>query len=334
MPYRTRSAARPRQLLRGFVLLLACLAPPAGAAAEPAASPLARLALSLTGAPAPLRADLAQAALIELSDAYAREADQARADQYRDRRGRELSRWAAAIDNLAREYALLAEAVTPYTPVGLRIGPDRVIYMNVAGKPVAVSGPRPREQAALERRILARYCELNLCDTEAFAALADPTAPEHAYAAAADGEALLRSTPHPPGAATYWSFSPAGPVCATDDGLEFQFVSSDDLTHKRAACAAVVAELVRLADALKQQQELGASIDWEAVKIVNTADSGLQRVVYDHSGGELFLSLGTLAGVPELVALTRPWLAARARGDRHHLVILHADRHMGRISVR
>lgn len=311
-------------------MLLLCLVTPVFAQTGTPLTPLARLAQSLADAPAPLRADLAQAALIELSDAYTREVEQARADQRRDTQGRDLRRWAAAIDNLAREYALLAESITAYTPVGLRVGPDRVVYMNVAGIPVAVSGPRPREQAALERRILARYCALNLCDPDTFAAIADPTAPPSAPGA----EPGMRITPRPPAAATYWSFSPAGPVCATDDGLEFQFVSSEDLGRKRAACAAVVGELQRLADALKHQQALGARIDWEAIKVRAVTDNALHQVTYNHTGGEFFLRLDTLADVPELVTLTRPWLAARSDGRRYHLVILHADRHMARIVER
>lgn len=311
-------------------MLLLCLVTPVFAQTGTSHTPLARLAQSLTDAPAPLRADLAQAALIELSDAYAREADQARADQRRDTQARDLRRWAAAIDNLASEYALLAESITPHTAVGLRIGPDRVVYLNIAGIPVAVSGPRPREQAALERRILARYCRLNLCAPETFAAIADPTAPPSVPGA----EPGMRITPRPPAAATYWSFSPVGPVCATDDGLEFQFASSEDLGRKRAACAAVVAELQRLADALKDRQEQGARIDWEAVKVHPAQDGAVERVVYNHTGGEFLLRLETLAGVPELVTLTRPWLAARSDGRRYHLVILHADRHMARIVAR
>lgn len=330
MAFHPQPAALARLIRQWLIPLLLCLAPHSIAQTGSAIPPLARLAQSLAGAPAPLRADLAQAALIELSDAYAREADQARADQSRETQERDLRRWAAAIDNLAREYALLAETITPYTPVGLRVGPDRVVYMNVAGKPVAVSGPRPREQDALERRILARYCQVNLCDSDAFAAIADPTAPP----IAPGSEPMMRIVPRPPVAATYWSFSPAGPVCATDDGLEFQFDSTDDLGHKRAACAAVVTELQRLADALKNQQDLGARIDWEAIKVRAVTDNALHQVTYNHTGGDFFLSLDTLAGVPELVTFARPWLAARSRGDRYHLVIPHADRHMARIAVR
>lgn len=319
-------------LRRWLAALLLPLVPWCGAAADPGATPLGRLADSLIDAPAPLRADLAQSALIELSDAYAREAEQARADERRDAEARDLRRWAAAIDALARDYAALADTITPYTPVGLRVGPDRMVYMNIAGTAVAVSGPRPREQAALERRILARYCLLNLCDPEAFAALADPTAP--ATEGAMGTAPMMHIVPHRPGAATYWSFSPAGPVCATHDKLEFQFTSADDLRHKRAACAAVVADLDRLADALRHAIANGARIDWEAITVRDSADDGLQRITLNHTGGEMFLRLDTLARVPELVTLTRPWLAARSRGDPYHLVILHADRYMARIAPR
>lgn len=186
----------------------------------------------------------------------------------------------------------------------------------------------------MEHRILQRYCYLNLCDPASLAVIGDPTAPPSLRGSSDAPVPMMRIVPRPPVAATYWSFSPAGPVCATDDGLEFQFSNADDLGHKRAACAAVVADLIRLADALRQQLSLGARIEWEAVKVRTVPDNALRQVVYNHSGSEIFLRLDTLASVPELVTLTRPWLAARTRGNRQHLVILHADRHMAQAKVR
>lgn len=304
---RTRRRWLPVLALSGLLCTL-----PAGAAAKPASPPLlARLAAQLSDGPAPLRADLAGAAAVELAAVYGREAERARAELQRRPGDRSLRRWIHAVEDLAADMAALAARVTPLTPVEVRIGPDGGVHLIVEGRPVLVNSPRPHEQRALERRVIDRFCSLNLCTADLLE------------------DALPAAVPSAPAAAApLWSFSRAGPVCATGNGLEFQFDSTADLHEKRIACAAVVAELEHLAEAVAHSIAAGVRIDWNALALIATSAPDRQRLRLNRAQDELQVRAPALLATPELFALSRSWLAARVGGERHHLVILHADRLM------
>ena len=222
---------------------------------------------------------------------------------------RELSKWAAAVKGLAAEFAALAETVTPATPIQVGIGPERGLYLVVDGRPVVVSSPRMREQAAFEQRVIAHFCALNQCKY-----LLDEPAIETVTTTA-----VSTATP-------LWSFSQkAGPVCGTDDGLEFQFLNADNIGRKRVACARIVTELNMLAVALAREIASGIRLDWNRMAVKPLPD-GDDQVFLNGEGDYLRLSLPVLAARPELFAVLRSWLAARVKGNSYPLVVLHAER--------
>lgn len=320
---RSTAPSKPaRCALAACLSLLLLPLSPANAGAKH--SPLTHLASSLVDAPAPLRVDLAQAALIELSATYTQEAQRARDDLRRNPRNRDLRRWADAIDRLATEQSTLAASLTLATPVDVSIGPDHDLHLNIAGKPVVIAGPRPREQAALERRILERYCNLNLCDPIALAAL-----PSRNGTLAIRGPHSSSAIAELDGTNTRWSFSPAGPSCATEDGLEFQFSNADSLRQKRKLCAQIAAELQQLSAAIARQMTLGITVDWNALRIQPVTELGIHRVVLNASGTNIELQIPNLNALPELFDMVRPWLVAKVRGEIYHLVVVNADRLMG-----
>jgi hypothetical protein len=295
------------------LLLLYCL--PLGTAMAQGVAHLApvsglnRLAANIANGPAPLRSDLARIAFTELAAVYADEAERAHREMRDRAKQRELSSWAAAVRDLAAEFAALAETVTPDTPVQVSIGPEHGLYLLVEGRPVMVSSPRMREQVAFEQRVIAHFCALNQCR-----GLLDE--PAMATAATATGKT---ATPQ-------WSFSQvAGPVCGTGDGLEFQFMNADNIGRKRAACARIVSELNTLATALTQQTAGGIRLDWNRLAIHPLPD-GDEQVILNGEGDYLRLRLPVLAARPELFAVLRSWLAAKVKGRLYPLVVLHAER--------
>jgi hypothetical protein len=308
---RTSSGGRAALTVLLQCCLVACLAlsPSAGAENSAAGVSLNRLAMSLVEAPGPLRTDLAYAAISELAAAYAREADRAQRDKRYRAGDRDLRRWATAVEQMASELALLAETVTFATSVDIGVSPGNRLYLIVDGRPVLVDGPRPREQRDLEQRVIERFCSLNLCDQ----LLAE--------------FATLASTQGPPAAPPMWRFSQqAGPVCATDDGLEFQFQDTQHLSEKREACAQVVAELNLLAAEIGRQLDLGVRVDWNTLSIRRLPGQFPHRVMLSADGESLQLSVPALAAMPDIFALVRPWLAARVTGSRYRLVVINAER--------
>ena len=176
----------------------------------------------------------------------------------------------------------------------------------------AISG----QQSVYEQRVLERFCILYICED---------LLPDLEIGA---GEMPAASSVTDETTA-YWSFSQhAGPVCMTNDGLEFQFQQMTALGEKREACTRVVAELGELARAIAREQQQGARINWETLEVLPAPVDEPQRVRLA-ARVEVRLELPMLNGKPELLKIVRPWLMARVRGDTYSLVVLNADRLMG-----
>jgi hypothetical protein len=296
-------------------LLASLLATPASAAPVRGLQPALRLtalATRLADGPPPLQADLARIALQTLSEVYAEEAQRAQQDLRNQRRDHDLPGWIAGVQRLAQEYAALAERITPDTPVRLSVGPDHSLHLVVDGQLVVVSSPRMNEQAAFEQDILRQFCTLNRCDdlVEAPVATAAPDT----------------DTPLP----VHWTFSDhAGPSCSSGDGLEFQFRNLRNLARKRTACASALVELHRLAAAIAHEISMGVHMDWEALAIYSRPEPDQQKVVLNHDGESLQLSLPFLSVHPELLPLVIPWLDASVRGQHYPLVLINAGDRLG-----
>jgi hypothetical protein len=298
-----------------LILLLYCLPHCTAAAREPDAASLTpayqldALAMSLADAPDTLRADLAYIAIDELAAAYASEADRARNEAGNQPGKRDLRRWANAVEDLALELSALAETVSGATPVQLGISPESSIYLIVDGKPVVVNGPRPREQAALEQRVVRRFCKLNPCDQ------------------LIDTDLVSQSSPAAPITAPHWSFSEEkGPICGTVDGLAFQFRSIENLRQKRQTCARVVAELYLLTTEIARHKAGGTHVEWNGLVIHGVPGEAQQLVQLNSDGDTLQLPLPSLAGKADLIELLLPWLAAKVNGVDHHLEVSDAER--------
>lgn len=275
---------------------------------------LNRLALSVAEGPDPLRTDLAYVALTELADSYALEADRARQESRARRENRDLGRWINAVDAMASELSFLAKSLTPATSVEVGISPENSMYLIIDGKPVVVSGPKPGEQKALEQRIVEQFCRVNWCDE----LLAETDV---------QGAEAAEMTP-------LWRFSQrTGPVCATPDGLEFQFRNAVHLREKRDACARIVAELALVSAEIGKHIERGTRIDWNNMTVRSYARGEPQRVLLNEGGEYLPLDLPALAATPDLFRQVRPWLAARSTGGKLHIVVLNAGDLMAPLGI-
>lgn len=299
-----------------LLLLLYCLPHYSSAAQDPekkvslhTAYQLDVLVMSLADAPQSLRADLACIAINELAMVYASEAGRARAETTRLRGKRDLKRWANAVESLALELEALAETVSDTTPVQLGISPDNSVYLIVGGTPVVVNGPRPREQRALEQRVVRRFCKLNPCEQ------------------LIDTGAVLQALPAPPINTPHWSFSEEkGPVCGTVDGLAFQFHSTENLLQKRRQCTRIVAELYLLSTEITGYKARGTHIEWNRVTVHSVPGETWQLVELNSDGVVLQVSVPTLAEKAQLFELLIPWLAAKVSGVAYHLEVTDADR--------
>ena len=276
-----------------------------------AASPpdIHEFAARLQTAPEPLRSEFALAALSELILAYQREAERARAEVRRGAADQDLLRWCTAVQGLVADLKRLADSLSAETPVSISTLYADTVYLIVDGNPVLLTGPRTGENAALERRVLERFCGRNDCTD-----LVKEEQP---------AESARREPEAPP----LWRFSDiGGPVCATGDGLEFQFQNASGLKEKREACTRIVAELNTLASALAREIASSTPVDWNRLAIRTAFGADVQHIVLNADGDYLLMSAPSLEQSQELFSLVRPWLAAKVAGQRYNLVVLNTER--------
>jgi len=304
---------------RLLALLLVCCVLPVhvlarGATPGQLADPslLVQIAVVVEDSPLPMRRDFAWLAMTEMASIYKAEANRARLEARHTARASDAARWAAAVEDYAAKMQAMADSITSTTPIEIIIGANSSINLYVDGEPVIVTGAISGQQGDYEQRVMEQFCVLYLCER----LLADFNLPVPETTAAITKK---RSSN-----AAYWSFSQyAGPVCMTDDGLEFQFREMSGMKQKRAACSRIVAELYDLVHALARMRDQGSMVDWRALQISPIADSEEHRVMLNTSA-EIRLSLPGLAASKDLLRIVRPWLAARVNGKEFHLVVLNA----------
>lgn len=279
---------------------------------QPANPPLLeQIAMIVGDSPLPMRRDFAWLAMTEMAGMYTAEANRARLEARHTARAGDATRWAAAVDDYAAKMKAMADSITSATPIEIIIGANRSINLYVGGELIIVTGAISGQQADYEQRVVEQFCVLYLC--ERLLADLDLSMPETA--------AITKKRS---GNAAYWSFSQhAGPVCMTDDGLEFQFREASGLRQKRTACSQIVAELYDLVAALTRRHSQGIPVDWGALKISPIAGSEGHQVVLNGID-DMHLSLPGLAASKDLFRIVRPWLAARVQGREFHLVVLNA----------
>ena len=301
-------------LLLGLLLVATQTQSVAATGAMP--SVVVQLARALHDSPLPMRTDFAWLAISQMAEFYAEEAARARQELHHTSRARDASQWAASVDDYARKMSALADSITTATPVSITIGVDNSVHIYVDGKPVILTGAISGQQSVYEQRVVERFCILYICED---------LLPELEYSKRETAVALS----HTDAARAYWSFSQyAGPVCMTNDGLEFQFQQATDLGKKREACNRAVAELSELAMAITREQQQGVRVDWEALKVLPVPDEEPQRVILA-ARVEIHLPLPMLAENPALLKMVQPWLKARVRGEAYSLVVLNAGHLMG-----
>jgi thiol-disulfide isomerase/thioredoxin len=306
----------------GAVLLLLGLLSVAMPVQSPAStsgampSVVVQLASVLRDSPLPMRSDFAWLALTQMAEFYSEEAARARRELQHTSRARDASQWAASVDGYARKMSTLAESITTETPISITLGIDNSVHVYVDGQPVILTGAISGQQSVYEQRVVERFCMLYICED---------LLPEMEYSQRETAVALTQTDE----TRAYWSFSQhAGPVCMTNDGLEFQFQQATDLGEKRGACTRAVAELSELAMAIAREQQQGVRVDWGALKVLAVPADEPQRVILA-ARAEIHLPLPMLAESPELLKMVQPWLKARVRGEDYSLVVLNAGRLMG-----
>lgn len=241
------------------------------------------------------RARFATIALAELAEVYVAEADLARreaADAAPDRR----FGWAHAVDAYSQQFLLLIEDLDMGFPVELSASPHEAVAVAVGGRSIILSHPRSNQQAALESRILARFCAGTKCEELTRSSASVASAPVN-------------------GGDIRWRFSEDGAICSSGTGLEVVFPVRGSLANYRRLCAQLVQEARSLVQDIRWQSKHGVVVEWPALAISTTGLRPSHLVTLNTAGDTSLVDAPLLfASGAALIDLT-PWLASRVRGS-------------------
>ena len=246
-------------------------------------TPLTAVVAELKHATASLRATFVDAAVTELTAAYA----DAVGNAERQGRPRNIS-WIAVTHAYMSDLKTIATRVNAGADVQFLFGAEGPLRVVVADRPrrqFILSAPRPHERGNLERAVLTRFCQRAGC------------APPQDSGPIPDNH---EST----------GLIAVSSARNTDDGLSCKH---DDIRHGKLysrACAQLKRELRSLAVALRARAE---PIDWSSVGRPRRHGSD-HAVTINPEGAVVVLQLPGLFQAPKALADAIPWIRARLAG--------------------
>ncbi len=282
--------SRQRSRLRAVLALClggATLLPWPAAALAPG-MPLAAAVPELRAAAPGVRRVFVESAVAALAGRYRRAAREA-ADN---------DAWAEHTRAYVRTLEQAAAAARAGGSVTLLRDPDASVRVIVGTRPsrqFTLAAPRPREQAALEREVLAALCARLACEHVRAA-----PRPRKATGAAAAASPAPRQT--------LAAHLPRG----ADDGLSCGGAVRHARLHARA-CERLGAELRALAQGLHRAALAGQPIDWAVIEGARWRVRGRELEVAA-DGAAVTIEAPLLARYPRVLAAAVPWLRARLAG--------------------
>ncbi len=261
------------------------------------------------------RYDFAWAALSEMAEAFAGEAERARRDASR---GRRVSwAWIRAVDAYSMELSQQVESIPGRYHIAVLPQASGQVDIQLDQARLVVSAPRVSESLSFQQRIIDRYCDLQDC-RGLNAMLAAPT---HLDLPLAPPAADAR-----PQGASDWQFSAHGVWCRVGDLLQAGFADAGDLAGKRFWCDSLASELWLLAGRLSYLLQAGQRVEPLTLTIGRDRQHGLYPLTFNRSGEHTLLNIPLLAANDQLLRLLPDWLRHRLEGRRQPLLLPSCDR--------
>lgn len=239
---------------------------------------LAQLARQVQSMPATAQWDFAATTLEVLVEAYAEELATAATERPSDAARRaKLARWRQATSDLTGRLQQARARLDEGAEFAVFVDPQHQVFVIVDHMPIAITAPRPEAERAIERQVLASFCQTVECPGD-----------EAADDAAASHEP-------PPGA---WALNQrAAPAFEVGTVLRCEFTDLGQRHARAAACQRLATEIEGLATALRDAARRGYTVDWAALAATRR-DAMLADQIYITAGGAyLDLPAGMLARV-------------------------------------
>ena len=268
-----------------------------------------RTVLALQNSSAEIQADFASTALRALVEVYIAEADLARNQAESEQNNAKLMGWSRAVDQYARQLALVVDDIELGLPVELQPNDAESVTVMAGGRSVIVSHPRVDQQTSFEQRVLLDFCRRQDC--QLLTAGSTGASPIPVSASGVD---------------PVWTFTETGPVCSYKD-IELRFANATHLARWRMTCKQLLQELMTLADEIAWQGRHGVVVEWQALAVQPTPQRPEHLVLLNGKGDSLLATIPLIYGSPALLADITPWLKSRVTSGKSVPVKLEAERY-------
>ncbi len=252
-----------------------------------------RTVLALQNSSAEIQADFASTALRALVEVYIAEADLARNQAESEQNNAKLMGWSRAVDQYARQLALVVDDIELGLPVELQPNDAESVTVMAGGRSVIMSHPRVDQQASFEQRVLLDFCRRQDCQL--------------LTAGSAEASPIPVSAS---GVDPVWTFAATGPVCSYKD-IELRFANARHLARWRMTCRQLLQELMMLADEIAWQGRHGVVVEWDSLAVHPTPQRPEHLVLLNSKGDSLLATIPLVYGSPALLADITPWLKGR-----------------------
>lgn len=262
--------------------------------AEP--SPLISLIARSAEMPEDARLDLAELIIEAVAAAYESELDQVLQEpQQRASDQQRVASWSRATAQLLAELRSAQAALLTAETLVLRTDRQGQIMLLIDGRALWASWPRLSAQTRLERQVAAQFCSQHACpgDDEGEAA------PEVRAVDPAPRQGHWTLSQHNP------------PTWESEEGVRCEFADFSDRSAKEASCRALVADLHKLAAALRTTMRRGTRIDWPSLSTRTEMSEGLHGITINPQGDYITLFVPALASHPIDWHESRRWLQAQ-----------------------
>lgn len=262
--------------------------------AEP--SPLISLIARSAEMPEDARLDLADLIIEAVVAAYESELDQVLQEpQQRASDQQRVASWSRATAQLLAELRSAQAALLTAETLMLRTDRQGQIMLLIDGRALWASWPRLSAQTRLERQVAAQFCSQHACpgDDEGEAA------PEVRAVDPAPRQGHWTLSQHNP------------PTWESEEGVRCEFADFSDRSAKEASCRALVADLHKLAAALRTTMRRGTRIDWPSLSMRTEMSEGLHGITINPQGDYITLFVPALASHPIDWHESRRWLQAQ-----------------------
>ncbi|NRB40648.1 MAG: hypothetical protein HRU20_19635 [Pseudomonadales bacterium] len=254
-------------------------------------SPLKRLALAITQQSLLKQQDFIAIAITQLAHSYDEEIASAVAEK------KHHSAWINQVRAYTNKLRQQSASAIGTTQLKIQFTQANELALTVNRQTAIISAARSSQQLALEKNIIAEFCNKNACEKMISSIQrSNPGKIEKIH-----HDALLS-----------WSFDDNGKIaCDSGQGLFLQFPSMKDLPAKRRLCKRFMHELALILINLQQLHRQENLLNWQQFDLQPVSGESHHQLTINNHGDVLWLSLPLSFALPDLLRQAMPWLQAQ-----------------------